>query len=79
MGIRELLVWGRGAGGEWGELEDWREVEAPRTLGRAAGGWVGLGQLRSGYVVGAQWDQGNMVHTMRRFGGTTMGWRFGDG
>ena len=37
----------------------------------------GLG--RGSYVVGAQWDEGNMVHAMRRFGGTTVGWRFGDG
>ena len=42
------------------------------------GGWVGQGQLR-GYVVGAQWDEGNMVHAMKRFGGTKVGWRFGDG
>ena len=37
----------------------------------------GLG--RGSYVVGAQWDEGNMVHAMKRFGGTTVGWRFGDG
>jgi len=37
----------------------------------------GLG--RGSYVVGAQWDEGNMVHAMRRFGGTTVVWRFGDG
>ena len=30
-------------------------------------------------LVGAQWDEGNMVHAMKRFGGTTVGWRFGDG
>ena len=34
---------------------------------------------RGGYVVGAAWDEGNMVHAIRKFGGTTMGWRFGDG
>ena len=34
---------------------------------------------RGGYVVGAMWDEGNMVHAMRRFGGTTLEWRFGDG
>ena len=38
---------------------------------------AGLG--RGSYVVGAQWDEGNMVHAMKRFGGTTVGWRFGDG
>ena len=32
-----------------------------------------------GFVVGAMWDEGNMVHAIRKFGGTTMGWRFGDG
>ena len=34
---------------------------------------------RGGYVVGAMWDEGNMVHAMRRFGGATLEWRFGDG
>ena len=34
---------------------------------------------RGGYVVGAMWDEGNAVHAMRRFGGTTLAWRFGDG
>ena len=34
---------------------------------------------RGGYVVGAMWDEGNVVHAMRRFGGTTLEWRFGDG
>ena len=34
---------------------------------------------RGGYVTGAMWDEGNMIHAMRRFGGTTLGWRFGDG
>ena len=43
----------------------------------AFGAFDGLG--RGSYVVGAQWDEGNMVHAMKRFGGTTVGWRFGDG
>ena len=34
---------------------------------------------RGGYVVGAVWDEGSMIHAMRRFGGTKMTWRFGDG
>ena len=34
---------------------------------------------RGGYVVGAMWDEGSAVHAMRRFGGTTLAWRFGDG
>ena len=57
------------AGG--GEMEDWREVET-RRMGSAAPE-DGLG--RGSYVVGAQWDEGNMVHAMtpgsdgRRWGG----------
>ena len=61
------------AGG--GEVEGWREEET-RRMGRAA---LEGGLGRGSYVVGAQWDEGNMVHAMRRFGGTTVGWRFGDG
>ena len=38
---------------------------------------AGLGRGR--YAVGAEWDEGSMVHAMRRFGGRTIGWRFGDG
>ena len=56
-------------------MEEWREVET-RRMGRAA---LDDGLGRGSYVVGAQWDEGNMVHAMRRFGGTTVGWRFGDG
>ena len=40
-------------------------------MGRAA---LGDRLGRGSYVVGAQWDEGNMVHAMRRFGGTTVGW-----
>ena len=58
-----------------GEMEDWREEET-RRMGRAA---LEGGLGRGSYVVGAQWDEGNMVHAMRRFGGKTVGWRFGDG
>ena len=46
-------------------------------MGRAA---LEDGLGRGSYVVGAQsWDEGNMVHAMKRFGGTTVGWRFRDG
>ena len=38
---------------------------------------AGLGRGR--YAVGAEWDEGSMVHAMRRFGGRTVEWRFGDG
>ena len=43
--------------------------------------WAALegGLGRGSYVVGSQWDEGNMVHAMKRFGGSTVGWRFGDG
>ena len=49
-----------------------------RRMGRAA---LEDGLGRGSYVVlvGAQWDEGNMVHAMKIFGGTTVGWRFGDG
>ena len=33
----------------------------------------------AGYVVGAIWDEGNMVQAMRRFGGRTIQWRYGEG
>ena len=53
-----------------------------RVLSYNLGGVVGERDCRfKGAVVGAHchWDEGNMVHAMRRFGGTTVGWRFGDG
>ena len=37
---------------------------------------AGLGRGR--YAVGAEWDEGSMVHAMRRFGGRTVEWRFGE-
>ena len=43
-------------------MEGWREVETWR-MGRAA---LEGGLGRGSYVVGAQWDEGNMVHAMRR-------------
>ena len=75
-----LTTWGepeyigrvRGFEGMWGSW--WWEVET-RRMGRAA---LEDGLGRGSYVVGAQWDEGNMVHAMKRFGGTTVGWRFGD-
>ena len=48
--------------------------------GRSVGGSHDVARLgRGGYVVGAMWDEGSVVHAMRRFGGTTLAWRFGDG
>ena len=57
------------------EETDERNVEAERIDREALEARLG----RGGFVVGAMWDEGNMVHAIRKFGGTTMGWRFGDG
>ena len=58
------------------EGEDAEREEAARRYGREElEARVGRGL----YVAGAAWDEGNMVHAMRRFGGQTIGWRFGDG
>ena len=58
---------------EGGEEE--REEETRRLGREELEARVGRGL----YVAGAAWDEGNMVHAMRRFGGQTIGWRFGDG
>ena len=47
-----------------------------RRMGREA---LEAGLGRGGYVVGAMWDEGNMVQAMRRFGGRTIHWRYGEG
>ena len=47
-----------------------------RRMGREA---LEAGLGRGGYVVGAVWDEGNMVQAMRRFGGRTIKWRYGEG
>ena len=47
-----------------------------RRMGREA---LEAGLGRGGYVVGAVWDEGNMVQAMRRFGGRTIQWRYGEG
>ena len=62
------------AGGGMEEMAE-RNVEAERIEREALEARLG----RGGFVVGAMWDEGNMVHAIRKFGGTTMGWRFGDG
>ena len=62
------------AGGGMEEMAE-RKVEAERMEREALEARLG----RGGFVVGAMWDEGNMVHAIRKFGGTTMGWRFGDG
>ena len=68
---------GGGAGDAGGGLEEAgeRNAEAERIDREALEARLG----RGGYAVGAMWDEGNMVHAIRKFGGTTMGWRFGDG
>ena len=47
-----------------------------RRMGREA---LEAGLGRGGYVVGAVWDEGNMIQAMRRFGGRTIQWRYGEG
>ena len=58
-----------------GEEDREREEETRRMVRAELEARVGRGL----YVAGAVWDEGNMVHAIRKFGGTTMGWRFGDG
>ena len=74
-----LLVRG---GREWTREADCDEEEgAGRTeaIGRMAREELEAGLGRGRYAVGAEWDEGSMVHAMRRFGGRTIEWRFGDG
>ena len=74
-----LLVRG---GSEWTREADCDEEEgAGRTeaIGRMAREELEAGLGRGRYAVGAEWDEGSMVHAMRRFGGRTIEWRFGDG
>ena len=69
-------------GSEWTREADCDEDEgAGRTeaIGRMAREELEAGLGRGRYAVGAEWDEGSMVHAMRRFGGRTIGWRFGDG
>ena len=54
-------------GGVSGEVERIRREEVEAGLGRGR------------YEVGAEWEEGNIVHAMRRFGGRTIEWRFGVG
>ena len=56
--------------------EDREREEETRRMARAE---LEARAGRGLYVAGAAWDEGNMVHAMRRFGGRTIGWRFGDG
>ena len=57
------------------------DEEGGRTeaIGRMAREELEAGLGRGRYAVGAEWDEGSMVHAMRRFGGRTIGWRFGNG
>ena len=69
-------------GSEWTrEAECDGEEEGGRTeaIGRMAREELEAGLGRGRYAVGAEWDEGSMVHAMRRFGGRTIEWRFGDG
>ena len=55
--------------------------EGSRTeaIGRMAREELEAGLGRGRYAVGAEWDEGSMVHAMRRFGGRTIEWRYGNG
>ena len=59
----------RGAG-------DGEEGSETRRMGRAE---LEAGVGRGRYVVGAEWDEGNMVQAMSKFGGSAIQCRFGDG
>ena len=69
-------------GSEWTrEAECGGDEEGGRheAIGRMAREELEAGLGRGRYAVGAEWDEGSMVHAMRRFGGRTLGWRFGNG
>ena len=57
------------------------DEEGGRTeaIGRMAREELEAGLGRGRYAVGAEWDEGSMVHAIRRFGGRTIGWRYGNG
>ena len=69
-------------GSEWTrEAECDGDEEGGRTeaIGRMAREELEAGLGRGRYAVGAEWDEGSMVHAIRRFGGRTIGWRYGNG
>ena len=69
-------------GSEWTrEAECDGDEEGGRTeaIGRMARDELEAGLGRGRYAVGAEWDEGSMVHAIRRFGGRTIGWRYGNG
>ena len=69
-------------GSEWtreAECDGAEEGGRTEAIGRMAREELEAGLGRGRYAVGAEWDEGSMVHAMRRFGGRTIEWRFGDG
>ena len=73
-----LLVRG---GSEWTREADCDGEEGigrTEAIGRMAREELEAGLGRGRYAVGAEWDEGSMVHAMRRFGGRTVEWRFGE-
>jgi len=69
-------------GSEWTREAECDGAEAggrTEAIGRMAREELEAGLGRGRYAVGAEWDEGSMVHAMRRFGGRTIGWRFGNG
>ena len=57
-----------------GEGEDRRD-----TIRRQEKRGAETTELRRGYVVGAAWDEGNMIQAMARLKNPTIAWRYGDG
>ena len=69
-------------GSEWTREAECDGAEAggrTEAIGRMAREELEARLGRGRYAVGAEWDEGSMVHAMRRFGGRTIGWRFGNG
>ena len=74
-----LLVRG---GSEWtreADCDGEEEIGRTEAIGRMVREELEAGLGRGRYAVGAEWDEGSMVHAMRRFGGRTVEWRFGEG
>ena len=57
-----------------GEEEDRRDTIRRQETRRAE-----TTESRRGYVVGAAWDEGNMIQAMARLKNPTIAWRYGDG
>ena len=74
LSIRGGSEWTREAACDGAE-----EGSRTEAIGRMAREELEAGLGRGRYAVGAEWDEGSMVHAMRRFGGRTIEWRYGNG